>query len=77
MNIIECQIWVTVDEIGDYVASHNQGALNELWESDIGDVDCGKARRLVQITVQIPLPRPAVATVVVPDLPNDAIATVS
>jgi len=74
---VEKEVWMIVDEDGDFVASHSQDALAELWESEIGELDFGKAHRIVKIVVRVPLPCPVVATVTVPDLPNTATATVS
>lgn len=55
---VEVKVWVLVDEIGDYVASHDADALNDLYEEQIRSVSEAEGLRRVQITLTVPLPVP-------------------
>ncbi len=80
MEYVEVEIEVIVDENGDAVAVGGTSVTGltatELWQQEIGDIEA-VAMRKVLVTVRVPKPRPATVTVTVPDLPNDASATVA
>ncbi len=82
MDFVNVIVDVLVDADGNAVAvGWAEGApsgtsVKELWESDIGEFESVTTRH-VQLTVRVPVPRPATVAVTVPDLPNNATATVA
>lgn len=53
---VTVEVWVMVDEVGQYVAHEDEGALPETWTDRIGNLeDCEGVRR-VKLTVKVPLP---------------------
>lgn len=51
----EIEVWVVVDENGDYAVGKDRESAGEAFESDIG-VDNDTSMRRVKITVKVPLP---------------------
>jgi phosphoenolpyruvate carboxylase len=51
----EVEVFVMVDENGDYVATHIAERLTDLYEEDVND-DHGLGRRVIRITIKVPLP---------------------
>jgi phosphoenolpyruvate carboxylase len=60
----ECEVWVLVDESGDYVCAKQSDDLSQLYEDEMGEVELG--RRYVKLTVRVPLPTPIEITADVP-----------
>jgi len=58
----EIEVWVMIDSDGDYAVAKTEDDACELFESDTGG---SGARRLVKLTVKVPLPKPLEATGVV------------
>jgi hypothetical protein len=52
----ECEVWVLVDESGDYVCAKDAGDLKDLYDSEIGAEETGL--RYVKLAVRVPLPTP-------------------
>lgn len=74
--MVEVDVWVLVDEHGNAVVDGDPDNIGTRWEEEIGERSSSDATRLVKVTVKVPLPRPAVAVVTVPDLPDDAAVAV-
>lgn len=65
MEPAQLEVWVLVDENGDYVASSSEISLAEIYDDQIGGGnDLG--RRLIKIKLTVPLPSPITLTGVVP-----------
>jgi hypothetical protein len=62
----ECEVWVLVDEAGDYVCAKDAGDLADRYAEEIGADDMGL--RYVKLTVRVPLPTPIE---IVADVPAD------
>ena len=64
----EIEVYVLIDDLGDYVVATYQGGLEEAYTAD---VDCngsgGKTTRIIAIKLTVPTPQPVVVKVVVPD----------
>jgi predicted transcriptional regulator len=73
----EIEIAIMIDEDGDYAVHHDVDAIKERFEEEVGELDGAKAYRLVRLKVNVPTPKPATATINVPDLPNDAAVTLA
>lgn len=57
-EIVTAELWVLVDERGNYVCHVEQQKLTDQYEKDVGGLDAGTASRLLRITVTLPKPRP-------------------
>lgn len=68
VELVEVDVWVLVDEEGQSWAGLDPAGFDDAPGAEV-------ATRLVKLTVKVPLPRPAVAVVTVPDLPDDAAVT--
>ncbi len=66
VELVECEIWVLVDENGDYQVNTDPAEF---------DVEPALATRQVRVVVNVPKPRPVQVAVTVPDLPDDAAVT--
>lgn len=66
----ELEVWVLVDENGDYVASHDADALADLYEEAIGG-NAGVARRLVKVALKVPEFRPIEVSGTVPEVATE------
>ena len=69
VELVECEVWLMVDENGDYKIA---------LEADDTELqaDPGLATRVVKVVVKVPVPRAVEVAVTVPDLPDDAAVTV-
>jgi hypothetical protein len=54
--MIDVEVWVLVNECGDYVASDDADALNERFEECVGEIANQEGLRRVKLTVKVPLP---------------------
>ena len=52
----EVEVWVLVDADGNYVASASEDALADLYDADVG-ADASTGRRVVKVTLTVPLPQ--------------------
>ncbi|MFO0823028.1 MAG: hypothetical protein U0792_07895 [Gemmataceae bacterium] len=64
-ELCEVEVWVVVDEDGDYAVGKDSEAASEAFEADIGS-SAERGLRRVKVTVKVPLPKPleVVGTVV-------------
>lgn len=51
----ECDLWLMVDESGEYVVANEEGDLADLYDEKVGE-GAGMARRIVHVVVNVPLP---------------------
>jgi hypothetical protein len=57
------EVWVMVDQYGDYDVGTSEGLAREAYDGNIGG---DAARRLVKLLLTVPLPEPLVVTGTVP-----------
>lgn len=76
MKTAKCELYVLVDEAGDYVASHDQEQLKELYEASIQDIDGTFGIRVVKVELTVPLPTTTTVKATLPEQ-GDVEATVS
>lgn len=67
MENLQIEVWVKVDENGDYAVGAEQCDAEERYSDDIGD-SC--ASRLIKVVLSVPVPKPqiCVLTGTVPDM---------
>lgn len=53
----EAEVWVMVDESGDYVIAKSREELKEKWEEEMGDFDGTVATRQIRAVIKVPLPQ--------------------
>lgn len=68
VELCEIEVWVVIDEDGDYAAGTGREDAETAFEDSIGFSN-EKATRRVRVTVKVPLPKPleVVGTVVEDD----------
>lgn len=71
--LTEIEVNILIDENGSYAVETDIDNLKDRYESDIAELNGTLAYRLVKLTVKVPTPTPAVATITVPALPSDAV----
>ena len=69
----EFEVWIIVDEDGNYSVGNDADQANELYDSDYNN---SGARRVVKITVKMPLPKALECVVNVPAEPENAVVSV-
>lgn len=60
----EVEVWVMVDEEGNYVATTSSDELSEAYDSH-EDSDANLGSRVIKITLKVPLPTPIEITATV------------
>jgi hypothetical protein len=60
----QCEIWLMVNEDGDYVASHTDSGLTELYDDCIGVM---ADRRTIHLSLSVPLPQPVSVSAEIPE----------
>jgi len=65
MDMVDVELWVVVDEAGNYSVGNDAEAAAEKYSDDIGDGD-GTAKRLVKVILKLPTPKPITLTGKVP-----------
>jgi len=55
---MKLEVYALVDECGDYVASHDEQQLKDLYEEGVQTVDGTFGIRIVKLVVTVPLPTP-------------------
>lgn len=65
----EVEVWIVVDESGDFSVAATQAAAVERFADEIGG---DLATRQVKVTLRVPLPRPVELTGEVPAEPGGA-----
>jgi hypothetical protein len=63
-DMLEVEVWVAVDENGDYAVGNDNDVCQERYAEDVGGG--GLATRLVKVVLSIPRPQPVVLRGVVP-----------
>ena len=76
VEMVECKVWVIVDEDGNYIADASPDDASQRYVDEIGSED-SVAKRVVAVTIRVPKPRPITVTVEVPDEPQTATVAVS
>lgn len=66
-TMLTLDVWVMVDENGDYVVSREQDELNKSFANEHGDTEL--ATRHIKLTVSVPAPRPVKLATDVPAEP--------
>lgn len=61
------EVFLLIDEDGDYATGHDRDSAVEAYENNIGSLDGSLTHRIVQINVTASLPVPAVVAITVPD----------
>lgn len=73
----EIEIWVLVDEDGDYVVVRDRDDIASRWEEEVGERDSGVQTRLMRLVVHVPRPRRVDAVIEVPGVPDACTVQVS
>lgn len=66
----EIEIFVIVDENGDYAIHKERSEVEQAYCDDIGDAEA--AKRLIVVKLNVPLPKPIEVTATVPAEPSTA-----
>jgi hypothetical protein len=61
----QIEVWVIVDENGDYSTGHDQESAGTAYDDNIGSAS-GTARRAIKVMLSVPLPVPVELTGTVP-----------
>lgn len=61
----QVEVWVVVDENGDYVVDTASDSAEEKYGDDIGRT--GIATRMVKVTLKVPYPKPIEVTAELPE----------
>lgn len=72
-RFIDAEVWVMVGEDGQYTAHTDPDQLNERFDDECDGA--GNARRVVKITVRVPLPAPVEVVATVSAEPDGATVT--
>lgn len=76
MELVECKVWLMLDEDGDWVVAKHADLLKDMYEEDYCELDGSRQTRLICVTVKAPKPKPLMVEVTVPDLPEGAMVAV-
>ncbi len=63
---VQCEVWVMVDESGDYVVAVQESDLADRYAEDIQDIGSAGGLRRIKIVVTVPLPETVELAGVVP-----------
>ena len=63
------EVWVLVDAVGDVEIGRDEDEVNTRWEDNIGTG--GGNRRMVRVTLTVPLPRVQELTAVIPAVDDE------
>jgi hypothetical protein len=72
----EFDVYLMIDENGDYVVHKEEPELGDAYESEIGNEHC-LARRIVKVSLKASLPKTVALVGVVPDDATDGVLTVA
>ena len=72
MKTIDCEVWIIVNEDGEYVAHEDEEQAGERFTDDCTQ---GIGTRRVKVTVRVPLPLPILATATVEEEEPVAVAS--
>jgi hypothetical protein len=70
-EIATCEVYVVIDQSGDYATGKTPEAAREQFEEDIGPLSDCESFRCVKVLLRVPLPEMPVLT---GDVPADASA---
>lgn len=75
-EMLEVEVWVKVNESGEYDVGHDEDTANDRFRENVDSVT---ACRLVRMVVKVPKPRPLTVKVELPDdqSADDLAATVT
>lgn len=54
----QIEVWVLIDESGDYVAWHDADTIHEQYDAEVGGDRDTLSMRRVKVTLTVPLPKP-------------------
>jgi hypothetical protein len=57
METVECEVWIIVDESGDYTVGKDEETAAESYRDQIGTESADTGIRRVKVTVKVPKPR--------------------
>lgn len=57
MEMLDVEVWVMVDEDGNYAVHHDKDELEQRYEEEVGRTS-GAATRVVRVALKVPCPRP-------------------
>lgn len=75
MTMHELEVWIKVDESGDYSVGTDAESCVEKYGEEYDDNT--QPSRLIKVVIKVPAPQVVDVAVNVPDQPNTATATVS
>jgi hypothetical protein len=58
MAVVTVEVWLMIDDCGDYCIAKDADGLGEAYENDVQDLESAGGLRRVKVTVTIPLPKP-------------------
>jgi hypothetical protein len=64
----DLDVWLMVNEDGEYVASHDEDNLSELYDDYVGGSSANL--RTIRLSLSVPLPQPVNVSVELPDVPQ-------
>ena len=75
MEYAEIEVWVMVDENGDYGVGRDTDSMASDYVDNIGNDDtCSK--RHIKLTIKVPKPKPLEVTFTLPDEAGEAFITI-
>lgn len=74
---IDVEVFVLVDEQGDYIASHDSAQLKEVYEQQVRELDGTMGTRIVRLVLTVPIPTEIVIKATVPCTEQPATVSVS
>lgn len=63
---MQVEVWILVDESGDYALAKDEDSLSESYENDIQPVADAGATRRIKVLLTVPMPEAVTLTGVVP-----------
>lgn len=64
---MKIETFILIDECGDYVASHDQDQLKELYEAGVQELNGTFSIRIIKVQLEVPLPKPIIIEATIPD----------
>lgn len=69
-EMFDVEIYLLVNESGDFVVHSDEGELAEAWDNAIGGAPCGPVRQIT-VKLKVPKPKAVVITGTVPAESNE------
>ncbi|MCC6419943.1 MAG: hypothetical protein IT429_17040 [Gemmataceae bacterium] len=76
-EMIDVEVWVLIDEAGDYAIAKDDAALVEAYENDVQSIGDAGCTRRVKVSLEVPRPEPMVLSGTVPAEPSEGKLTVA